>query len=160
MTANLNKLCLCLYCNLCGDASCFLSLECAFQNFCFNHLFFVKLPRDFTQYLRCCSLLSNPYSWFFGAELILYSALHLWCYQGFSLPFSGIRVCCPQFMHVITICGSLLCWMRIRQFTPGKIKLLQVLQMKLLYCLGIGSLVLIAMLRAIFTYRCANSGSS
>ena len=71
-----------------------------------------------------------------------------------------MRVCLPHLRQVTTTWGSLLDWMRTRQFTPGGIKLLQCLQMSCLYSLGSRRFVFMAIFLAISVYRCASSGFS
>ena len=61
----------------------------------------------------------------------------------FSLFFMGILVCFLQFRQVIVMWGCLVWFMRILQLIPGKIKVLQCLQMWRLYCGG--SLIFAAM---------------
>jgi len=151
VTSNLNQLRLCLFGNLRCNVFCFFVFEGGSQYFGFDHLSCVQLLGDFVYYLGCCSLFSDMHCWSLGAERTLYSPLHFRCYHGFFLLFSGIRVCPPQFKHVITMWGSLLCCIRMRQFTPGKIKLLHFLQMSRLYSVGSRSWVLIAIFRAIWT---------
>jgi hypothetical protein len=68
VTANFDELCLSLLRNFCGNVLCFFVLEGGFQYFGFYHLPFVKLFGDFAYNLGCCSLLANPYRWFFGAS--------------------------------------------------------------------------------------------
>lgn len=64
----------------------------------------------------------------------------------------------PQRRHVTTTCGSLRCWMRTRQLTPGWMNCLQCLQIWCLCSVGSVTFAVMAMRLAIVAYRCASFG--
>jgi hypothetical protein len=55
-------------------------------------------------------------------------------------------------------CGSLECLIRVRQLMPGRMKLLQCLQIWRLYCLGRRIFAAMAIFLAVSTYRWAKVG--
>jgi hypothetical protein len=73
-----------------------------------------------------------------------------------SYPFrfvNDILVCLPQLKHVMTMWGSLRCFIRTRQFTPGRMKCLQHLQTCSLYSFGKRTFAAMPILLDKSTYR-------
>src|SRR3990170_2040154 len=88
------------------------------------------MPPNFYEHCSCLLRYCQCYL----LRLLLRQFAHSSDFSSFRLV--GIRVCPPHFWQVITMCGSRLCRSLTLQLTPGKMKLLQCLQICSLLSVG------------------------
>ena len=157
MSSCFDKCCFGLLGDSCGGLSGVAFKQGGFQQFNFDHGFFLKLFLDFFEQFRCGAVFAYQYGWVRIGQLTFDVAFLPMCDFAHCLVFasflsaSGMRVRWPQLRHVMTMCGSLRCLVRTQQFTPGRIRFLQCLHIRRLYCFGSLSFAAMAILRAVFT---------